>query len=864
MFFEICPNLCVGLLRGDPMGRYKVRLAITFTALFLVLSIVLVLFYISITRNFITSRAEDSFVTFNLGISARVDSTLKQTYETFVDLVDEAKADGLNPVTTLNNDNHYDLVMEKTANGLRISGIEYTFTTNYLGTSLYDIPISIYSLSETIIGYDDEQRFVVMQYDNTVALIDAKTFFDTVLSSYRALDYRYVLFNNDGHLYFDEDAITSNLTLGNAFGSVSESSQFFSRIQGVNQLSGVGQYDLFGEPSFIAYTLLDGIYAEKGIYFGQVINYYTLLDSMAFLTNSLMFAFIIIVIIFLASLMAVYRILQSKNEDIESARLIHYYVKPYILKMNSKGKIFFYNASFKRNIKNFKKYKSVSDILLRDGGTEALEKVKKQEPFVAKFSVPSGEIYIRFIPVRYALTYALIGDDITKLEETYKYHREIAFYNTITNEPNMNYMKADVKSLVEDAKRFKHRNVLVIFGIFKYGDITKVIGEKLSGEVLVYVSKTVKDTIQDMQASLYHISFDRFGILFENISSYEVIETWADRLNEAFEKPIDVDKNKFVLQFRIGQFNIDSDAYQSINEDQVYDNAILALNRASAYHSNKPVVYDVTFGQSLSRRQVIETDMMSGIERHEFVMYLQPQYHIISERIVGFEALVRWDNPKYRLDSPSEFIEIAENNNMIIDIGRIVMNETFKLAKDLENYNIKISMNVSPVQILQAGFVSELVNAFEQYGLREHSISIEITETFLMTSFDIIIEKLKLLQSKGFDIHLDDFGTGYSSLLYLKELPINAIKIDKEFVKHSTADKHSRAIINMIIALAKNLDLEIIAEGVEDDKQFKFLQKSGADVIQGFYLGKAMKYEDAIALLKAYNIDRTASLSRKR
>lgn len=846
------------------MGRYKVRLAFTFTSLFLVLSFVLVLFYISITRNFISSRAEDSFVTFNLGISARVDSTLKQTYETFIDIVDDAKADGLNPVTALNNAAHYDLVLEKTLNGYLISGIEYPFTTNYLATSLYDIPISIYPLSAVLTGYTDPQQYVVMQFDNVVALIDAKTFFDTILNSYTALDYRYVLFNNDGHLYFDEDTTLHNSGFGNAFSSESERIQFFSKIQGVDRLSGVGQYELFGESSFVAYTLLDSIEAEKGIYFGQIVNYYTLLDSMAFLTNSLMFAFIIIVIVFLVSLMAVYHILQSKNEDIEAARLIHYYVKPYIVKVNAKGKIIFYNASFKRKIKNFKKYRMVSDIFLRDGGTEALEKVKKQEPFVAKFSVPGGEIYIRFIPVRYALTYALIGDDITKLEETYKYHREIAFYNTITNEPNMNYMKADVKSLVEDEKRFKHRNVLVIFGIFKYGDITKVIGEKLSGEVLVYVAKTVKDTIKDMQASLYHISFDRFGILFENLSSYTLIETWAERLNEAFEKPIDVDKNKFVLQFRIGQFNIDSDAYQSINEERVYENAILALNRASTYHSSKPVVYDVTFGQSLSRRQIIESDIMSGIEKNEFVMYLQPQYHIVSERIVGFEALVRWDNPKYKLDSPSEFIEIAENNNMIIDIGRIVMNETFKLAKELENYDIKISMNISPVQILQAGFVSELVNAFEQYGLKEHSISIEITETFLMTSFDIIIEKLKLLQSKGFDIHLDDFGTGYSSLLYLKELPINAIKIDKEFVKHSTADKHSRAIINMIIALAKNLDLEIIAEGVEDDKQFKFLQKSGADIIQGFYLGKAMKYEDAIALLKAYNIDRTASLSRKR
>ena len=845
------------------MGRYRVRLAIIFTTLFLILSVVLVLFYMSITRNFISTRAEESFKTYNLGISTRVEISLVQTYDTFKTMIDEFNQQGLDAVSELESLSAYDLVVEKNATGYVINNTQYNFNLQYKGNNYYNQKISIYPLDLILTDYVGQTNYVAFSYDDVVAFVAADDYFSTILAPFNVLDYRYVVFHKDGYTYMDESGDYDGSQFGNAF-SESDRSRFFQDINGSSIDAGVGQFTMFSEPSFFAYSRMQSIESVGGIYFGQVINYYDLLASMAFLTNSLMFAFIIIMIVFISSMFAVYRILDSKSEDIESARLIHYYVKPYILKVNGKGKIFFYNASFKRNIKNYKKFKHVSDIPLRDGGTEAFEFMKKQEPFVAKFAIPSGDIYVRFIPVRYALTYALVGDDITKLEETYKYHREIAFFNIITNEPNMNYMKADVKTLVTDPKRFKHRNALVIFGIFKYGDITKVIGEKLSGEVLVYVAKTVKDTLKDYQATLYHISFDRFGILFENLESYEKIEDWSDRLSEAFEKPIDVDKNKFVLQFRIGQFNIDSDAYVSITEDQVYDNTILALNRAAAYHSQKPVVYDVTFGQSLSRRQVIETDMMTGIERHEFVMYLQPQYHINSEKIVGFEALVRWDNPKYKLDSPSEFIEIAENNNMIIDIGRIVMNETFRLAKQLEDYDIKISMNVSPVQILQAGFVMELVNAFEQYGLKEHSISIEITETFLMTSFDIIIEKLKLLQSKGFDIHLDDFGTGYSSLLYLKELPINAIKIDKEFVKHSTADKHSRAIINMIIALAKNLDLEIIAEGVEDDKQFKFLQKSGADIIQGFYLGKAMKYEDAIALLKAYNIDRTASLTRKR
>lgn len=845
------------------MRRYNIRLFTIFGIFFLVLSTILIVFYSSISRNYINQKAVENLSAYNIGISTQLEVSLNISKSTFAELVDDSIDKGEDVIDALSALDSYDLVLEKTDNGYVLNGVTYPYTSVYKQTSYYDRSISVYPLSIVLVGYTDETVYVSFEHSGYVALIKAKSFFDTVFEPYGTIDNRYIMFHKDGYVYYDENEKVSTYQLGSQI-SESYRDKFFKSINQNTAGNDVYEMTAFGGSVFFAYDELTSIDDENIIYFGQVVKTSTLLSTMSFLSNSLLFAFIAIFVLFILALVMLYRLLSLKNEDIESARLIHYYVKPLIVKVSLNGRIYYQNQSFKKMLPNYKAYKSISNFETRDELVDIKERIKKQEPFVCTFIHGEETKYIRFIPVRYAFSYALIGDDITRLEETYKYHREIAFYHPISHEPNMNYLKADLKMLLSDPKRYNKRNSLLIFTIFKFNDITKVIGENLASEVLSYVSDNTKQTLENYNARLYQISFDRFAILFENLENYSDIESWGVLLLKKFEKPVDIDKNRFAIQFRIGQFNIDSDQYSSIDEEKVYDNALLALNKSLTLHSQKPVVYDVTFGQSLSRRQVIETDMVSAIDRKEFVMFLQPQYAIATEKIVGFEALVRWDNPKYKLDSPAEFIEIAENNNMIIDIGRIVMEETFRMAKMLEEYDIKISMNISPVQLLQAGFVTEITNAFNRYGLKEHSISIEITETFLMTSFDMIIEKLKLLQSRGFDIHLDDFGTGYSSLLYLKELPIDAIKIDKEFTKYSNSDKHSKAIINMIISLSKNLDLNVIAEGVEDDKQFKFLQRAGCDIIQGYFIGKAMKIEDAIQLLKAYNIEKSAPLIMKK
>lgn len=410
------------------------------------------------------------------------------------------------------------------------------------------------------------------------------------------------------------------------------------------------------------------------------------------------------------------------------------------------------------------------------------------------------------------------------------------------------------------ADELKNNNALVALDIVSFSKINVLLGEKSGDRFLIIISELIDESLEGYPATFYNTQADGFVIFFRNIEGYNWVDRWMNKLLSIFEKPITIDKNFINIEVKMGVFRIESDRYEILNAEVAYDNMMLALNHAKESSQHKYFNYDVTLSLIASREQRMESDLANAIKNQEFYMVLQPQFHNQEEKIIGFEALIRWNNPKYASESPLKFIQMAERNNMIIDIGRIALHETFQIAKEMEPYDVHISLNISPVQLLQAGFVNEIISVFEQYELKKHSISLEITETFLIGSFDLVINKLKLLQKYGFDIHLDDFGSGYSSLQYLKDLPINTIKIDRAFVIHIETDAHSRAIVNMIASLAKNIGLEVVTEGIETDKQNQLVYRAGCNIIQGYLISPPVVKSEAIRLIREFNIDHTRSI----
>lgn len=255
----------------------------------------------------------------------------------------------------------------------------------------------------------------------------------------------------------------------------------------------------------------------------------------------------------------------------------------------------------------------------------------------------------------------------------------------------------------------------------------------------------------------------------------------------------------------------------------------------------------------ISSKRSLKKAVNEILENKSVDVFFQPQLSLETGKITGFETLCRITSAASKTIKVQEFIEHCENTGQIIGLGEYVFDRAFSFAKKVEDYDVSISLNVSPVQILQDSFEVNFLDKYSSYNLRRHSICVEITETFLVQSFDKVIAKLNKLYARGIDIHLDDFGIGYSSMLYLKKLPIDTIKIDREFVADIVNNRYSRVICSKIIDIANDLSLDIIAEGVETEEQMQLLNSMYCKNIQGFLISRAVPEAEAEQLLLKYN-----------
>lgn len=248
-------------------------------------------------------------------------------------------------------------------------------------------------------------------------------------------------------------------------------------------------------------------------------------------------------------------------------------------------------------------------------------------------------------------------------------------------------------------------------------------------------------------------------------------------------------------------------------------------------------------------RFLLKQELRRGIANNEFVLYYQPKVDIIQRRTIGFEALVRWNHPEKGFLSPSEFIELAEEDNTIELIGSLGLDEACKQLKcwqeEFSNKQLTIAVNMSARKFFHSDLVHQVQESISKYKLPYSSLVIEITETTAIKDFEHAVKIIQKLQSLGVHIHLDDFGKGFSSLYYLNRLPVNAIKIDRSFIQQIGQGQKENPIVNAIIAMAHSLNLDVIAEGVETNVQLKYLLGKGCHIMQGYYFSKPLPADKA-------------------
>ena len=851
------------------MRSYTWKLAIAFALSYALLVVVVVFAYTQISSSFILKQAKENLVDKGDVIAESINTQLLYDYQKVSELIDDAIETQADPVTYLHSQALSISVLDDTYQGfgslqesvLTIGGIDYTYDSSWGFLDIHQM-IGIYSFNEAFqTGSTDV--YVFFLYEDVVAYFAAEPYFESLMSQSEGYtDFAIITSDNKINYASFGDSTTKYLyDYLRDSGNDTVIDDMKSSI--TTHQADAFQVDFSNVKSMMVFNPLDEDYSSYRYYLVQVFNEGDVLDTMIYLTNILWALFFVIFVLFAGALILLYKILETKMHDIESARMTHYYAKPYLVKVSRTGKIKSYNQSFKKLLGDYDIYDQVKDFeVKKEFDLEAIEDtINRQRAFTAIFELGLQRlVYIRFIPIKTSGGFLLVGDDITSIEGRFDEYRNMALYNKVTHLPNLNSLKQDLASFFMNPDELKNCNALLALDVVSFSKINILLGEKSGDRFLVIISELIDESLEGYPVTLYNTSADSFVIFFRNIESYAWVTRWINKILSIFEKPITIDKNFINIEVKIGAFNIENERYEILNADVAYDNMMLALNHAKESSQHKSFFYDVSLSLIASREQRMESDLANAIKNQEFYMVLQPQFNNQEERIIGFEALIRWNNPKYASESPLKFIQMAERNNMIIDIGRIALHETFQIAKELEPYDIHISLNISPVQILQAGFVSEVISVFEQYELKKHSISLEITETFLIGSFDLVINKLKLLQKYGFDIHLDDFGTGYSSLQYLKDLPINTIKIDRAFVINIETDAHSRAIVSMIASLAKNIGLNVVTEGIENDKQNQLVYKAGCNIIQGYLVSPPVVKSEAIRLIREFNIDHTRSV----
>ena len=378
----------------------------------------------------------------------------------------------------------------------------------------------------------------------------------------------------------------------------------------------------------------------------------------------------------------------------------------------------------------------------------------------------------------------------------------------------------------------------------RFKSINDSYGHEIGDKVLQALgSRFLKHCITNCTA--FRIGGDEFAVIIENDTDKSYISAVAEKILEILQTPISIPPYVFTLTASIGIALYPTDAK---DKDILMRYADIAMYEVkSSNHKNNYLFFDTTLTEKTNRKHEIEFLLQNADYDKELVLYFQPQYSTKTNSLIGMEALIRWIHPEKGFIFPSEFIPVAEETGMILDIGEWVVDKALSQIKkwnQTNSLNLKMSINISPIQIENTGFVNWFREKLQNENIEPDWIDLEITENCAMNSNVSIVKIFDLLHEIGVSTSIDDFGTGYSSLSYIKKFNIDRLKIAKELIDNIHYDENALLIVQTIIMMSKGMKLKTIAEGVEDMNQLKILKELGCDEIQGYILGKPVSSEE--------------------
>lgn len=427
-----------------------------------------------------------------------------------------------------------------------------------------------------------------------------------------------------------------------------------------------------------------------------------------------------------------------------------------------------------------------------------------------------------------------IAKDITEWKEAEEKIRHLAYYDSLTNLPNRRLFIDRLTQALHHAKRYNHLMAVLYLDLDRFKLINDSYGHGYGDRLLDVVGKRLKNCLREID-TVARMGGDEFTVLLPDISEPEEAVQIAKRIIQLLQRPILIDGIELNTTTCIGvafNFNDCEDA------DTIMKHADTAMYFVKKNGKNNYEIYTEEMDNQALYRLKLENDLRKSIERSELQLHYQPIIGLESGQIVGMEALVRWQHPEYDWISPNEFIPIAEESGLIIQIGQWVLHTACLQNKKWQKEGlppIRMAVNLSIRQLQQKDFSKMIVEILNETKLDAAWLELEVTESIIMQNQAVVTQTLNDLRELGIKISIDDFGTGYSSLSYLRDLPIDNIKIDRVFVEDINKHLNGGAIASAVITLAHNLSMGVVAEGVETEGQLDFLQHWNCDKMQGYY-----------------------------
>lgn len=432
-------------------------------------------------------------------------------------------------------------------------------------------------------------------------------------------------------------------------------------------------------------------------------------------------------------------------------------------------------------------------------------------------------------------------------EEQKKY---FTFYDPLTNLPNRKGIIREFDNWLEKCHKDCQNGGALFLDIDNLRSMNNTFGHDAGDKLLCESAARLRKAVGS-QDLVGRTGSDEFILLVHEVNTEESLEFFAKKISKVSREPYRVNGIVIQLSCSIGAllFPCRKDKRKPRQFENILSRGEFILNQAKQTRRGSYLLFNEDYGNLIDRQLRMERALKFAIENDELTCYFQPQYDCRAKSIAGFETLARWESAEFGMISPGQFIPMAEKSGFIKEIGRHVIESAFSFAKSLEERKLTISFNASPVELLEANYADYVISRFQYYGLAPGSVAIEITESCLIESFEKVATKLQMLKRHGILVYLDDFGTGFSSLTYLKNLPINAVKIDKSFIDEIVTKDVEKDIVRMIIRLAYRLNLEVIAEGVETEEQIRCVLEAGCHLVQGYFVSRPVPREEVLPLL---------------